>query len=110
MTNYDWVRWLFQVIPQDETITGPSSGDCVLICDGLHRLRNALKDADIKDPERKWEFVKLSAEVEMFKMGIKKIYWWIDPEEALLTNGEINAERFNEWTKKEYDRIVGIDR
>ena len=106
MINYDWVRWLFQIIPEGDRVEEPSEKDYDLICKGLSILRDALKDADVKDPERKWKFVKMSDEAEMFQIGSKRIYWWIDPEQALLISGGIDAVKFNEWCKKEYDRIV----
>lgn len=109
MNNYDWVRWLFQIIPEGERVEEPSEKNAAVICNGLSTLRDALKDADVKDPERKWKFVKMSEQAEAFRMGDKRIYWWIDPERALLISGGIDAVKFNEWCKKEYDRIVGND-
>jgi len=112
MTNYDWVKFLFQAIPSHVNLKEPTDPQREEICSGLSKLRDAVRDSDVcyDKIEKKWDFIPVTEECGCFKMGSKRIYWWIDPEQALLTNGEINAEKFNEWTKKEYDRIVGIDR
>jgi len=107
MTNYDWVRWLFQIIPEDIRVTEPKENDKNNICQGLHVLRDLLRDAENHDG-LKWKFSKLSEECGMFSMGIKKIYWWLDPEQAMVTTGDIDSAKFLEWCREEYKRVMGL--
>lgn len=108
MTNYDWVRWLFQIIPEDIRVTEPKEKDQAMLCAGLHLLRDLLRDSDSVGQNHKWKFSKLSDECGMFSMGIKKIYWWLDPEKAMVTTGDIDSKQFLDWCKTEYKRVMGI--
>lgn len=107
MTNYDWVRWLFQIIPEDVRVTEPKEKDRDNICKGLHTLRDLLRDAD-SPANVKWKFSKLSDECGMFSLGIKKVYWWLDPEKAMVTTGDIDSSKFIEWCRDEYRRVMGL--
>lgn len=108
MNNYDWIRYLFRSIPEHVKVVEPTEVDRVLLCSGLNVLRDAIRDSDVSYDkiEKKWDFIPVTEECGCFKIANKRIYWWIDPEQALLTSGGIDAIKFNEWCKKEYERIA----
>lgn len=108
MTNYDWVRWLFQIIPEDIRVIEPKENDKNNICQGLHVLRDLIRDSDTTPQNHKWKFSKLSDECGMFSMGIKKIYWWLDPEKAMCVTPDIDSEKFLAWCRKEYREVMGL--
>lgn len=106
MTSCDWIRFLFQSIPYDESVYLPEEDQRKLMADGLHTLRNILKDFDdVLERDVKWKFRQLRNDVGEFSMGAKKIYWWIEPENAMVTTGNIDAVAFAAWCNKEYDRF-----
>jgi hypothetical protein len=109
ITQYDWVRWLFQIIPEDVRVIEPKPDAQKNLCDGLHTLRNVIKDSD-RTISKGWEFVKLTEECGMFKMGGKRIYWWLDPEKAMVATPDIDSVKFKEWCTKEYSRIILEDK